>query len=194
MISLAMESSDNETVVSPGPEKPAKSLGRHNRGCSKIGKNGLTLKERAFTRAFVETGGNGTRAALASYGTANVNVASAMAPEVLARPRVQSEIVRLLDKAGLTDDHLTKQHARVVENCSSDDPALVGTGMRAVSLAYRLKGYLDKTAAAQAQQLPPTLVNVIVQVLGELGQPPLDGTLRTASVEAQVADNVEDAE
>src|SRR5438128_12518176 len=100
----------------------------------------LTPKQRRFVAEYVQNGGNGTRAALAAYDTADSRTASVMAVETLARPSVQAAVAELLDEAGLSDRKLAEIHAHYLALYRSDDPADKALGLKALDMAFRLNG------------------------------------------------------
>lgn len=69
--------------------------------------NKLSEKEARFCLEYVsgDFAGNGTRSFMAAYGTKNVKYAThASSNYLLKKPKVQKEILRLKEKAGLTDE------------------------------------------------------------------------------------------
>ena len=70
-------------------------------------KMALPLKERKFLRQYFKTL-EGEKSALKVYNCKNKASASAIASELLAKPRIQEAFIMLLDKAGLSDEKLAK--------------------------------------------------------------------------------------
>jgi len=99
----------------------------------------LTVKQRRFVRHYVETG-NGTQAALVAYDTADPNTARAIAAENLAKPSIQEAVDALLDASGLSDERLAAIHAYYLSLHRSDDPQEKALGLKALDMAYKLKG------------------------------------------------------
>lgn len=65
----------------------------------------MTKKQEKFVEAYVETGGNGTQAAMQAYGVDDPNTAAVMAYENLRKPKIREA----LDTA-FPDDYLHKIH------------------------------------------------------------------------------------
>ena len=99
----------------------------------------LTVKQRRFLKSYVETG-NGTRAALDAYGTADPQTAHAIAAENLRKPAIQAAVAELLDANGLSDRKLAEIHAHYLALYQSDDPSEKALGLKALDMAYKLKG------------------------------------------------------
>ena len=127
----------------------------------------LTLKERAVVKEYVANGGNGTKAVLKVYNTDDPLVAGTMAPEILARPRVQTEIERILDKVGDSDEfalgrlhdvlagtairtssrEILDNDGKVIKLVETKPPTHTDT-IRAIDLRYKISGHYAKTQAA----------------------------------------------
>ena len=99
----------------------------------------LTVKQRKFVKHYVESG-NATQAALAAYNTADPHTASAIAAETLEKPGVQQAVAELLDANGLSDGKLLEIHARFLTLHASPDPQEKALALKALDMAYRLKG------------------------------------------------------
>ena len=111
------------------------------------------MKQRRFVREYVRTG-NGTAAALVAYDTRDPRTASVIATETLGRPSVQAAVAELLDENGLSNERLAEIHAHYLALYRSDDPQEKALGLKALDMAYRLKGAyssLDATAEDFAQ-------------------------------------------
>jgi len=68
------------------------------------GKNGLTKKQREFTREYLKTG-NGTQAARKAYKVSH-KVASVMAVENLGKPNIRAEIQSAAEKLGINCEYV----------------------------------------------------------------------------------------
>jgi len=99
----------------------------------------LAVKQRRFVAEYVRTG-NGTEAALAAYDTTDRNTAHTVASETLRNPTVQVAMAELLDAGGLSDARLAAIHARYLTLADADDPRLKALGLKALDMAYKLKG------------------------------------------------------
>ena len=118
-----------------------------------MARHGLTVKQRRFVHEYLRTG-NGTAAALVAYDTRDPRTASVIATETLGRPSVQAAVAELLDEGGLSDRKLGEIHAHYLALYRSDDPAEKALGLKALDMAYRLKGAyrtLDTAAEDFAQ-------------------------------------------
>lgn len=62
----------------------------------------VTLKQKKYIQKYVETGGNGTQAALEAYDTINPLTAAAISSENLTKPYIQEEIDKILKDKNLT--------------------------------------------------------------------------------------------
>ena len=120
--------------------------------------HGLTVKQRRFVRHYVETG-NGTQAALLAYETRDPDTARSMAAENLAKPSVQAAVAELLDGNGLSDRKLAEIHAHYLALYLSDEPAEKALGLKALDMAYRLKGsYGAPSEAGQGETFAAAVV------------------------------------
>src|SRR5262245_17720779 len=131
--------------------------------------DGLTLKQRRFVAEYVRTG-NGTQAALTAYDTTDTNTARSIASENLTKPALQTAVAAILDAGGLSDDRLAELHAQYLALASSPDPQLKAIGLRALDMAYRLKGaYAPERHRIEAVQQPPAeALDRVAVVLEEL--------------------------
>jgi phage terminase small subunit len=105
---------------------------------------GLTRKQEVFVEKYIETGGNGTKAALDAYDTDNYMTAAAIASENLTKPKVQNALAE-----ALPDDLLAKVHleglfaTRAIFNKDGDnvgEDADFGIRAKYLDMAYKLKG------------------------------------------------------
>ena len=99
----------------------------------------LTLKQRKFLAAYLETG-NGTEAAVRSYNAANRNTAHAIANKNLRRPAIQAAVADYLDGGGLSGERLGELHGRFLDLTDGDSPSDRRTALRALDMAYKLLG------------------------------------------------------
>ena len=97
------------------------------------------MKQRRFVAAYVRSG-NGTQAALAAYDTDDPGTAHAIASENLRKPAIQGAVSELLDAEGLSDEKLLAIHAHYLSLCTSTDSQLKALGLKALDMAYKLKG------------------------------------------------------
>src|SRR3989344_4997841 len=102
----------------------------------------LSLKQKLFCQAYIDTLGNGTRAVLqAGYsiskkdGHPDRNLAKSIASENLTKPYILTYINTLLEKAGLNDENVAVQHWFLI-NQNAD----LGVKARGVDMYYKLKG------------------------------------------------------
>ena len=68
--------------------------------------DGLTIKQKIFVNKYIETKGNGTRAALEAYNTDSQDVAKNIASENLTKPNVREAIQKALTSLELTPDYI----------------------------------------------------------------------------------------
>src|SRR5262245_46220625 len=99
----------------------------------------LSLKQRRFVGEYVRCG-NGTQAALAVYDTNDPRTAHAIASENLRKPAIQGAVSELLAAVGLSDEHLLGIHVHYLSLAESTDPRLKALGLKALDMAYKLKG------------------------------------------------------
>ena len=99
----------------------------------------LTLKQRLFSKRYVELRGNGRKAALDSYDTNDPDTANAIAVENLQKPSVRQDIERQLEVAGLNhtylDDSLRKLADAGLDNLQATKP---DTLLKAIITANKL--------------------------------------------------------
>jgi hypothetical protein len=116
----------------------------------------LTVKQRRFVRHYLETG-NGTEAAMVAYDVADRNTARSIGTENLRKPAVQGAVAELLDAGGLSDEKLLAIHAHYLGLCTSADPRLKALGLKALDMAYKLKGaYAPERHRIEAESHIPT--------------------------------------
>ena len=68
----------------------------------------LTVKQKRFVKEYVKNDGNGTRAALATYNTTDLDTARAIGSENLAKPSIKEAIEQALIKHEITMDAAVK--------------------------------------------------------------------------------------
>lgn len=73
----------------------------------------LTLKQNNFTQKYLETG-NATEAAMEAYTPQNRATASVIGHENLRKPKIRATIQEALESEGLTNEHLAKKIAELV--------------------------------------------------------------------------------
>ncbi len=102
----------------------------------------LTPQQKEFAEYFCEFSMNGTQAIIKSgynvfgkKGAINYSLAAVLSSENLRKPNICAYIDTLLDKYGLTDDHVDKQLLFVI-NQHSD----IGAKIRAIDVYYKKKG------------------------------------------------------
>src|SRR5262245_9790916 len=132
----------------------------------------LSVKQRLFVGEYVRSG-NGTRAALAAYWTSDPRTANAIASENLRKPAIQEAVADLLDERGLSDEKLLAIHAHYLTLCTSVDPRLKAIGLKALDMAYRLKGAYapERHRIEAAPQIDAQALEHIASVLREVDAP-----------------------
>lgn len=85
-----------------------------------------TLKQKAFVEEYVRNGGNGTQAALKTYGTDDYKTAQNISSENLSKPIVMEELIKTARRLGVTEEKIVSP---VVDALESED------------LDMRLKGH-----------------------------------------------------
>jgi hypothetical protein len=99
----------------------------------------LTIKQRKFVRALIETGSGG-EAAMRSYNCTNRNSARAVASETLANPNVRLAFEALLEANGLSNRKLRFIHAQHLAKFASANPTEQALSLKAVDMGYRVSG------------------------------------------------------
>lgn len=131
----------------------------------------LSLKQKLFCQAYVETYGKGTEAVLkAGYnvskknGYPNRNLAKSIASENLTKPYISAYIASLLERVGLNDENVAAQHLFLINQCVD-----LGVKTRAVDMYYKLKGkYTDlNNNNAEANEALEDVVKHIRKILPE---------------------------
>jgi hypothetical protein len=129
----------------------------------------LTVKQRRFVRHYLETG-NGTEAAMVAYDVADRNTARSIGTENLRKPAVQGAVAELLDAAGLSDEKLLAIHAHYLGLYASADPRMKAIGLKALDMAYRLKGAYapERPRIETAPHVPAEALERVARVLREV--------------------------
>lgn len=102
-------------------------------------KNKLTIKQRNFVKKYIESNGNGTRAALDAYNTKDATVAHSIASENLQKPAIQRAIELALERVGLSDDYISELLKNATE-AGLGNKATNADTLRGVDMLLRLKG------------------------------------------------------
>lgn len=115
--------------------------------CRKATERTLTPRQQAFVRAWLENGGNGTKAALVAYGCSTPNCAASCASRALRNAKIQAAIREALPAETLNADAVAKaiakgmaatKHVKGVGELPDH-----GTRLRSASVVLRLMGVLD---------------------------------------------------
>jgi len=99
----------------------------------------ITLKQRGFVRSYISNGGNGTQAALESYNTNDPNTAHSIASENLQKPAIKRAIEQALERAGLTDEYISKLLRKAVTS-GLGVKATNADALRGIDMMLKLKG------------------------------------------------------
>lgn len=75
----------------------------------------LTLKQQTFVKEYIETKGNGVKAALKAYDTTSYDTANAIAVENLQKPSIIQEMKRAADKVGLTPERINRRLNEIMD-------------------------------------------------------------------------------
>jgi hypothetical protein len=107
---------------------------------------------------------------LAAYETDDPRTAHAIASENLRKPAIQAAVAELLDAGGLSDEKLLAIHAHYLSLCTSEDPRMKAIGLRALDMAYRLKGaYAPERHRIEAEpSIPAEALEQVTRVLREV--------------------------
>jgi hypothetical protein len=104
-----------------------------------MSRSALSVKQRRFVAEYARSG-NGTQAALIAYDTDDPHTAHSIASENLRKPAIQDAVGEFLDAEGLSDEKLLAIHTHYLRLCGSADPRLKALGLKALDMAYKLKG------------------------------------------------------
>ena len=134
-----------------------------------MSRSALSVKQRRFVAEYVRSG-NGTEAALVAYNTDDARTAHAIASENLRKPAIQEAVADLLDAGGLSDEKLLAIHAYYLTLSTSPDPRLKAIGLKALDMAYRLKGaYAPERHRIEAEpHIPAEALEQVMRVLREV--------------------------
>ena len=103
------------------------------------GEGEYTIKQRKFI-AGVAVHGNGTQAVIdAGYNVKNRNVASAVASEMLSKPKIQQGIEDTLNKAGLTETKVSELLQEAIVSGVGRD-SRNSDALRGIDMYYKLLG------------------------------------------------------
>ena len=129
----------------------------------------LSVKQRRFVAEYSRSG-NGTQAALIAYDTDDPHTAHSIASENLRKPAIQDAVAELLDAEGLSDEKLRAIHADYLGLCTSTDPRLKALGLKALDMAYRLKGAYapERHRIETAPHIPAEALEQVARLLREL--------------------------
>lgn len=128
----------------------------------------LSKKEKTFVKAYVETG-NGTQSALKAYDTDSAKVASVIAAENLAKPRIQVALQEALPDELLSTVHLEGLNAgrRVGDEIEPDFTVRA----KYLDMGYKIKGSyaaekhinlnLDGTPTERSNELGDRLLGLL---------------------------------
>ena len=105
--------------------------------------NKPSLKMKKFAKAYVENGGNGVQAALASY-DADYNNAQKIAHDNLEKPLVIEEINRLLEKTGLTDDQYIATNIKTIIDNGVHVKVTAKEALNALNMLLKVKNAYPK--------------------------------------------------
>ncbi len=130
----------------------------------------LSLKQKLFCQAYVETMGNATEAVVrAGYniskknGSPDRNLAKSIASENLTKPYISAYIASLLERVGLNDENVAAQHLFLI-NQHVD----LGVKIRAIDMYYKLKGkYTDLNNNSEANEVLEQAIQHIRRILPE---------------------------
>ena len=99
----------------------------------------LTLKQRRFVKAYVETG-NGTEAAMRAYDTTDRHTAHAIASENLKKKSIRRHMRALLDAEGLSNRKLVMILGHFLAHYDSPNLKERALALKALDMIYKLKG------------------------------------------------------
>jgi phage terminase small subunit len=82
----------------------------------------LTVKQRKFVKAYVDSDGNGVHAALKAYDVENPSTAGSIASQNLDKPNVRAEIEKALAELNITKSYILGGFKRLADH---DDNGMV---------------------------------------------------------------------
>lgn len=108
---------------------------------AKTGTKNMTLKQKRFAKEYVKTKGNKTQAVInAGYDVKNRDVAAQIGVENMNKPKIQQEIKRQLDNAGLTDTKIFEGLEKIINEGSGNEPT-ASDALRGIDMVLKLKDY-----------------------------------------------------
>ena len=111
------------------------------------GKNGLTKKQREFTKEYLKTG-NGTQAAKKAYKVSD-KVASVMAVENLGKPSIKAEIQSAAEKLGISNEYVLNGIKEIAEFNKQKQTKFITVGDN----TFEENKMIDPQAALKAHDL-----------------------------------------
>lgn len=75
----------------------------------------LSLKQKQFVKAYIENGGNATKAALEVYNAKNYNTAHAIASENLQKVTIKQVLGEVSESVGITNEYIFENLRKVTE-------------------------------------------------------------------------------
>lgn len=134
-----------------------------------LNKDAVTMKQEVFCQEYIDSVGNGTRAAIKAFDIKNkevvdvrekdrtdaqvrkyelvINTAATMANEYLRKPNIIKRIDDILEERGFTDETVKREHYKLIRY---SEPSI---RMKAIESYYKLKG---KNAAEKVEVTLPT--------------------------------------
>lgn len=101
-------------------------------------KKKLTMKEQKFVTAYIENGGNGTKAALEAYDVGSENAAAHLASKNLRKPAIEEILKAEMERQGIT---LERVISPVAKGLVDDD---IKVQLSAHDRAVKLLGLTEK--------------------------------------------------
>lgn len=114
--------------------------GGRQRKCHTPG--GLTLRQQAWVAAYLANGGNAAAAARAAY-SCKPSSSAAVGHDALTHPTVRAALIAELAARGYDNAGLAGVHATALDLIRSDAPGEKAVAVKALDLAYKLKGLRD---------------------------------------------------
>ena len=130
-------------------------------------KDKLSLKQKLFCEAYLETLGNGTEAVIkAGYsigknGHPDRNLAKSIASENLTKPDILACINTLLKKSGLCDENVAVHHWFLINQCVD-----LGVKAKAIDMYYKLKNkYTQDTISDELKEASERVIQHVRSIL-----------------------------
>ena len=118
-----------------------------------------TPKQKGFIMAYVENGGNGTRAALQVYGTEDENTAAAIAYENLRKPQIQRAIGELMENMELSSQDALQTIKEALE-ASTDKGPNWNARLKAADMLLKVTGgYAPKEPSTEDEGVSAHNIN-----------------------------------